>query len=106
MIDKDKAERAAVQNNDLRPILCDFHLHQTLDPRVNTVFSEEVEKEFWRLFLQCQRCKTWPDLSAAIEVLSNWFKNSEEEVLKPGGMTTLSLLCVGSRLAHYNWGRS
>ena len=79
MIDKDKAEKAAVKMNNLQPILCDFHLHQALDPRVSKVFSETAEKEFWRLFLQCQRCKTSTDLNASIEEFRFWAENHEEE---------------------------
>ena len=82
MIDKDKAEKAAVQNNDLQPVLCDFHLHQTLDPRVSRVFSEEAEKEFWRLFLQCQRCKRHTDLNEVIEMMRDWCESHEEEEIQ------------------------
>lgn len=57
MIDKDRVERAAIQQCAMKPILCHFHVQRVLEQQIQKVFTDkQAQNKFWTLFLQASRC--------------------------------------------------
>ena len=94
MIDKDLAEKGGVEANNCIPLLCQFHLQQSLEPQINRIMTEEEKKRFWELFYTCQRCKSVETLEIAIDKLEDYCLEGSEEMrqwwhtyLEPNWMT-------------------